>query len=140
MGVDIGQYRAAIGSFIQKGYFSHKNVRKQENFKSGKNKNWFKFIKVILVMCISFLAVAEPNNNLNKYSEPISVAERHSLSAVNFSTGKINGGVSLNRNIAFVFTVSSNRVQYYRFANLDNKYSKYTNGNRKHSGIKNLSF
>ena len=138
MGVDIQQHRAAIGSFIQKGYFSCKQMRKHQNFKPRSNKMFFNIIKLLLITCITFLALAEPNN-LYEASVTISIAETHSLSTITCA-GEINGGVSLNRNRVFIFTESSNRVQYYRFANLDNKYSKYTNGNRKHSGIRIYHF
>ena len=130
MGVDIQQHRAAIGSFIQKGYFSSKQMRKHKNFKPRSNKMFFNIIKLLLITFITFLALA---------SETIYIVETHSLSTITCA-GEINGGVSLNRNRVFIFTESSNRVQYYRFANLDNKYSKYTNGNRKHSGIRIYHF
>ena len=103
MGVDILQYRAAIGSFIQKGY-SYKKLGRNTNYKTRSNKMLFNIIKLLLITCLTFLAVAEPNT-FDEVSETIYVAETHSLFTI-FCAGKINGGVSLNRNRAFIFTES----------------------------------
>ena len=45
MGVDIQQCRAAIGSFIQKGYISNNKFGRHQNFKSRSNRILFNIIK-----------------------------------------------------------------------------------------------
>ena len=140
MGVDINQYRAAIGTFVRNGQF--KLTGKYEKSRKTKSGNYFKWVKFLLLFCLSFtLAVAEANNT--KQREPnraICIAGKHNLvSAIIKVGGKIVGGRSLNQCRGFV-KKEEDGVHFYQFSNLDNHYSKYTNGNRKQRGIRICHF
>ena len=59
MNVDINQYRAAIGSFIQKGNLPRKIYSKPS--KTNERNNYFKFIKVLLLI-INILVLFQFND------------------------------------------------------------------------------
>ena len=139
MGIDIENYRQKIGTFLPSGR-KQKIRGGQLKSKTGA-KYFFKCIKWLLLVC-AFLVVAEPINLKQAGScRTISVAEKHSIFSLNYeSGGKIIRGVSLNINRIFIKQETGARAKYYQFSNLDNHYSKYTNGNRKHNGIRIYHF
>ena len=140
MGVDINQYRAAIGTFAGNG--PCKISRKYEKSLKRKSEHCFKWIKFLLLLCMSFtLAVAEANNiKQRERNSSVCIAGKHNLlSTTVLDGGKILGGRSLNHCRSFI-KKEENDVHYYQFSNLDNHFSKYTNGNRKQSGIRICHF
>ena len=62
MGIDIVQYRASIGSFLPNGNNSFKSLEKQRKFESKLKKHISSCLKWILMLCVTFLALAEPNS------------------------------------------------------------------------------
>ena len=145
MGVDINQYRAAIGSFFRNGPHKHKILRKCETLNETRSNCLVKVIKfVLLTFLFCALAVAEPNNykTLNGRSEShsICVTGKQSLLSATVNVGGIEiRGQSLNYCRTFK-KKECNGVSFYSFSNLDNHYSKSKNGNRKQSGIKICHF
>ena len=132
MNVDINQYRAAIGSFIQKGNLPRKIYSKPS--KTNERNNYFKFIKVLLLI-INILVLFQFNDYFTSFntSKTIPISEKHILTTTLI-------GTILNRKMFFIFSELDNGTKYYKFTNLENKYAKYTYGNRKHGGIKIYHF
>ena len=130
MGIDIEHYRAAIGSFVSARNISYKYSRKWIKVKS--RKYWSGIIKYLLMLIVGFLAAAELSNLKITCSNVITVSEKHSLLSLQ--------GEPLNIKRVFLKHQTINRAEYYQFSNLDNHYSKYTNGNRRNNGIKIYHF
>ena len=139
MGIDINQYRAAIGTFSRNGPF--KLIFKTEKSRKNKGGNYFKWVKFFLLFCLSFmLAVAEVNNIKIQKPESICIAGKHNLMSATIEVnGKIIEGRSINCCRTF-FKKEEKGVHFYRFSNLDNHFSKYTNGNRNKNGIRICHF
>ena len=141
MAVDITQYRAAIGSFISRN-ISHKCLKPKREKKSRETNSLFSWVKLILIA--SLVVSWAELNNLNQTSTNINrvaATEKHNLSCLSYDSG---GNVlrlkQLNVSQTFVKTESADGVLYYKFSNLNNKYNKYTNGNRKQGGIRIFHF
>ena len=106
-------------------------------------KSLCSFVKWLLIMCVTFLAVAEPNNNNSEATSDIiiSIAEKQSLSSLSCEFSETTfRGASLNKKRIFIKRGSTNQASYYQYSNLDNHYSKSKNGNRKHNGIRIYHF
>ena len=79
MGVDINQYRAAIGTYVRNGPF--KIRRKYANSCNEKMLFSFKMIKFLLLICLGFtLVLAEPNNTEKREDKHLTcIAGKHKL-------------------------------------------------------------
>ena len=140
MGVDINQYRATIGTFVGNG--SNKKSGKYEKFNETRRKSVWKLVKFLLLFFVACtLALAEVNKTVKQESVySACIAEKHNLVSATVTTGGIKiEGRSINNCRTFL-KKEHNGVQYYQFSNLDNHFSKYTNGNRKHGGIRIYHF
>ena len=141
MGVDINQYRAAIGTYVRNGQL--KIRRKYENSCNEKMSFSFKMIKFLLLISLGFkLVLAEPNNTEKRQEKhSICIAGKHKLLSAIYkdSRGETVVGRSLNYCRTF-FKHEENGVQFYVYSNLDNHFSKYTNRNRKQNGIRICHF
>jgi hypothetical protein len=141
MGISIEQYRARIGSFLPVRNVSNKSYEKQEYSRSRKSKSFFNCVKVLLMMCIAVFLFEAELNNFQQDETFISVAEKHNLLSLTFELGgRIIRGRSLNICQLFIKHEDNFGRQFYQFTNLDNHFSKYTNGNRKSNGIRIYHF
>ena len=141
MGISIEQYRARIGSFLPVRNVSNKSYEKQEYSRSRKSKSFFNCVKVLLMMCIAVFLFEAELNNFQQDETFISVAEKHNLLSLTFELGgRIIRGRSLNMCQLFIKHEDNFGRQFYQFTNLDNHFSKYTNGNRKSNGIRIYHF
>ena len=71
----------------------------------------------------------------------VAAAEKHNLSCLSYDSWfNQTKSVSLNIRQIFIKKVISEGAHYYKFSNLNNKYSKYTYGNRKQAGIRIFHF
>ena len=137
MGINIEQYRARIGSFLPVRNISRKSHEKNEYSRSRRSKQFFNFIKMFLMLCIAAFLFEAELSNLQQDKTLISVAEKHSLSSLTFKLGgRVIRGRSLNTCQLFIKHEDKFGRQFYQFKNLDNHFSKYTNGNRKKNGIR----
>ena len=105
MNVDINQYRAAIGSFIQKGNFPRKIYSKRS--KTNARNNYFKLIKILLLI-INILVLLQFNDYFISFntSKTIPISEKHILTTL---TGTI-----LNRKMFFIISELDNGTKYYK--------------------------
>ena len=124
MGIDVQQFRASIGNFTAKNIPYKSCKEKLEKKIKRRKQNLFQ----ILLKLILFIALAF---ELTEQTSAIHIAanDQHSLSSN-------PGGKSLNVIRIFVKVETDDGSHYYKFSNINNKYVKYVNGNRKQGGIK----
>ena len=138
MDVDINQYRAAIGSFIPQNN-SYKCLKSYSKSKMRKQQSMFINIKFILIPIIMF-TLAELNSLTVTSASNVAASEKHNLSCWAHEDGKSMKLKAINIKQNFIKSETMDGGVYFKFSNLDNKYAKYTYGNRKQAGIRIYHF
>ena len=139
MDIDITQYRAAIGSFISRN-LHYKCFKTKPSSFQGNEKSLFTYLKFLLIAGTIF-SLSELNSFNTTSAQTAAAAEKHNLSCLSYDhDGKMSKYVSVNIIQHFVRVEMRNGAYFYKFSNLDNKFSKYTNGNRKQGGIRIFHF
>ena len=117
MGVDINQYRAAIGSFSRNGPFKLPRIF-EKNCKS-KNNYIMKWIKFFVIFSLGYILLSSELNNLDHQEVARSTCiakKRQLLSATYQAGGKIIVGRSLNYCKTFYKKEDNDGVHFYAFS------------------------
>ena len=144
-GVNIQQYRVAIGRFASRN-LHYKSLKMSEDNRLIKNSEDNRIIKTrvgwlrVLLIASTIISIAELNNLITKSTNTITAADKISLSCVSIKEGGKLEFISLNISRIFVKIDVGGGKYYYKFTNLENKYAKYTYGNKKQAGIRIYHF
>ena len=94
----------------------------------------------VLLIASTIISIVELNNLITTSTNTITAEDKISLSCVSIKEGGKLESISLNISRIFVKIDVGGGKYYYKFTNLENKYAKYTYGNKKQAGIRIYHF